>query len=96
MPCYLFKTTNQQCQFGILYDAEPRGIPPGCTCWTASAQETSRWREEMSRHREFLELEWERRHGIVREKTETIEEEPVELTEEEEILSSETDEQAGW
>ena len=44
-------------------------------------------------------MEWERKHGVVRDEkeTETIEEEkPADLIEEEEILSSETDEQAGW
>ena len=66
-----------------------------------NAQETARWREEMNQHRDFLELEleWERKHGVVRDEkeTETIEEEkPADLIEEEEILSSETDEQAGW
>ena len=62
------------------------------------AQEASKWREDLNRKRDFFELDWKRKHGIVSDEkeTETIEEKPVELTEEEEILSSETDEQAGW
>ena len=61
------------------------------------AQEASKWREDTNRKRDFFELDWKRKHGIVRDEkeTETIEEKPAELTEEGEILSSETDEQAG-
>lgn len=59
------------------------------------AEEASKWREDTNRKRDFFELDWKRKHGIVRDEkeTETIEEKPAELTEEEEILSSETDEQ---
>lgn len=58
------------------------------------AEETAKWRDDMNRQRDFWKLEWEREHGIVGDETETIEEEkPTELAEEEEILSSETDEQ---